>query len=470
MAPFAGVSLTLASFAFFKPHISQHMSLSDGGVTGKKEYVRSTTGWPLHESSDNNDEDRTFAKLCNFLKVGPTPGLLRLGINDDTGIRGIYPNSNLKEGDIILSIPLNSCLRDDKPPTWLKIRSDEDDNDEMAHQWPTRLTASLVDLQLREKTRKEAEGIVNKDKDEEKGKYIWLNMLPDPNLLRASIPMHWSEDTLSSTKSVSLQISVDNVYFTRALAIPDLISSVKKSDIDTVGHLKDEQLEQMFQDAFDVVQTRCCAVDHPTATAADNKKVRLVAPVFDFLNHGTGRLNGSPNAMYESRVIDGEPMLVVTATNDININEEVFIDYGESAHTAWKCLGSYGFVPHYESGDERSTAELYVDGVRSEVGGDSVPFELIEAASNALDIEMDENYLTPAVALRIAEKAFDFADELYTIDESEPSSTVTAVTESEEDIYSSSLAISLRQHQSKILREWAFGLKQFAAAQCTDQY
>ena len=56
---------------------------------------------------------------------------------------------------------------------------------------------------------------------------------------------------------------------------------------------------------------------------------------------------------------DAKP--AVRATCDIAEGEEVLIDYGDSARTAWRCLTSYGFVPEYdvdlEVEDDRQNAE-----------------------------------------------------------------------------------------------------------------
>ena len=154
--------------------------------------------------------------------------------------------------------------------------------------------------------------------------------------------------------------------------------------------------------------------------------LRVVAPVFDFINHG-GRAGA--NAIFgveDARMFDlREARLVVRATREITRGEEVLIDYGGSARPQWRCLASYGFVPSEEAEAEADdegnavivdndaceedrhdddddvvafedgdVAELWMNGRRFEVDALSVPFELVEvAAAQALlddDAPIDE--------------------------------------------------------------------------------
>ena len=158
--------------------------------------------------------------------------------------------------------------------------------------------------------------------------------------------------------------------------------------------------------------------------------LRVVAPVFDFINHG-GRARA--NAIFgveDGRTFDlGGARLVVRATREIARGEEVLVDYGGSARPQWRCLASYGFVPsgeaeaeaddegnaviadddaceedRYDDDDDDGdddvvfedgdVAELWMNGRRFEVDALSVPFELVEvAAAQALlddDASIDE--------------------------------------------------------------------------------
>ncbi|MDV2687365.1 hypothetical protein RYX56_23750, partial [Alkalihalophilus lindianensis] len=82
-----------------------------------------------------------------------------------------------------------------------------------------------------------------------------------------------------------------------------------------------------------------------------------------------------------------EQVLVVRARRDIKADQEVLIDYGDSARPAWRCLSSYGFVPNYRvssdeyfEGEDECVAEVYFNGKRYEVSTDTIPTDLVEAA------------------------------------------------------------------------------------------
>ena len=84
-----------------------------------------------------------LTKISNLLQAKPK-NLLRLQPTED-GVRGVYLNRPVREGDIIFSIPLSSCLTDDAPPSWFTAK----DVRHNPNKWATRLSASLIDLQLR---------------------------------------------------------------------------------------------------------------------------------------------------------------------------------------------------------------------------------------------------------------------------------------------------------------------------------
>jgi hypothetical protein len=195
--------------------------------------------------------------------------------------------------------------------------------------------------------------------------------------------------------------------------------------------------------------------------------------------------------------------LVVRATRDISIDEEVLIDYGDSARPQWRCLASYGFVPSVDGGgggidagvypdvattdgdgddghanvvEDGDVAELWVNGRRFEVDSMSVPFELVEvAAARGLldddDSPIDEikggavggevGALSPSVARFIARRATDTAYNLIL----EPD-----VASSEEDwddpefVRAMGLAAALRRSQRRVLLAFAENLKEFYTA------
>lgn len=66
------------------------------------------------EPAASNDVD--LFHLNELLEASPCD-LLRLETNED-GVRGVHVNRDVQKSDVILNIPLDSCLRDDLPPDW----------------------------------------------------------------------------------------------------------------------------------------------------------------------------------------------------------------------------------------------------------------------------------------------------------------------------------------------------------------
>lgn len=357
-----------------------------------------------------------LSELCHL--VGATPSdLLRLETSSD-GVRGLYVTRRVERDEVLLRVPLSSCLRDDDPPSWLgggvkeeaTTRDSPGGNQLDPSGWPTRLAASLVELQLANK-----KGDTGSDTDEGKG--LWLASLPDRKLLRASLPVHWSEDVLYSARCTALELAVDSAYFARADAVSDLVGGLKarrerQSQDANDEEYNEEDLQTLCHDALDIIQTRSCRVERRDGVQW-GPPLRILAPVFDFINHGSARCSdrdGCANASFglegggiADDASNGSASLVVRATTTLEEGNEVLLDYGDSARPAWKCLASYGFVPEYdriplpgtergggEESDEEvgaeveedeNVAEVYMDGTRYEVGPSTVPYEMAEAAA-----------------------------------------------------------------------------------------
>jgi hypothetical protein len=180
--------------------------------------------------------------------------------------RGVHIKSAVKEGDVILSVPISSCFRDDEPPGWFQqqqlLRDDDthgsDENnsniiDEELHitdyerynpsAWSSRLAASILDMDLYLEKKKMKTmtrmtttttttttvggGVVSDYDDDDDmdlmlGREIWRSFLPDKDILRASLPVHWGEDVLATAKCTALELAVDSAYFARANAVSNL--------------------------------------------------------------------------------------------------------------------------------------------------------------------------------------------------------------------------------------------------------
>ena len=388
MAPFLDIARFL-SVSFVgdprtPPHSEQqHLSLIDAAFIqhGKKSQLSPGTSSPfcrlalqqksftsgafdLAELSSRRRSRTTgssdMSDLAKLLGADPTD-LLYLSTNCDDE-RGVYVSRSVEAGDVIVRIPLSSCITDAAPPSWF---ADTEGSD-----WAARLAASMLDIRLH--------GTSEYPATVGQGLTLWQALLPDQRLLRASLPVHWSEEVIASAKCTALEVAADSSYFARAEAIANIVSQLQEKHY-LAGVFETEDLEAMVHDAFDLVQTRSCQI-----VRADGVQwgppLHVIAPIFDFINHGSSSYSGScvgrcANAKYrlERGGISGEAMLVVRATRSIDPSEEILVDYGVHASPAWRCLNDYGFVPFYAKNDmedtiaEEAVAEVFIAGVRYEV-------------------------------------------------------------------------------------------------------
>jgi hypothetical protein len=348
------------------------------------------------------------------------------------------------------------------------------------------------------------------------GMSLWLRLLPDANILRASLPLHWSKKTLDSARCTALDLAVESAYFARLEALADLQAAHVKmvddaddddNDDDMLSRARDVQdWWRLSENALDIVKTRSCRVvlDEHIFGGMDysNPPLRLLVPVFDLINHG-GPTEANAEFRLETTDIDNkEERLVVRATRDLDVNEQVLIDYGGVARPAWKCLTSYGFVPPFQpskednNGDndnddaydneEEHVAEVFIGGVRYEVGPTTIPQDMVANANAEANASMDReaqaaaqavydnvDTLTPDIAIGLAQRMSHLASQLLQMDAaetqepSEQDDDNSTNNESPEQILSSKLAASLRLNQHNIiiacstrLRDWAGGGKE----------
>ncbi len=362
--------------------------------------------------------------------------LISLQSSED-GDRGIYLNNNIEEDGLILKVPLKHCVRDDAPPSWFdEFVAEEapcnfDDDEDNPHHynpsaWATRLAASLVDMQIRSTSTSSSTSTTSAEQN-------WLSLMPNEEFLRASLPIHWPDDVISNSKCTALEIATDAAYFARAEAVADITTALQSPSIAFAIEENEIDAPRLINNALDLVRTRSCRVERLDGVQLC-PPLRVVAPVFDFINHGSSRYGGkgSSNAYFGMEVHDDDgEVLVVRARRDIQANEEILIDYGDSARPAWRCLSSYGFVPNYRvsgdeyfEGEEECVAEVYFNGKRYEVSTDTIPTELVEAAQVSYleeeegvrafttREEEEETLLTPEVALRLSKRLSDAAFDL----------------------------------------------------------
>ncbi|KAL7548189.1 hypothetical protein ACHAWF_015439 [Thalassiosira exigua] len=129
-----------------------------------------------------------------FLGAEPS-NLLTLRTND-AGVRGVFLNDAVAENDIILSMPLDACMRDDEPPSWLRQSpskvEERDAYSVSVEGWVTRLAASLLDTMQNREERSEAVR-------------AWLDLLPTD--LREALPVHWDEADVARAGSRALEVA-----------------------------------------------------------------------------------------------------------------------------------------------------------------------------------------------------------------------------------------------------------------------
>lgn len=431
-------------------------------------------------SEPNLTKNDPLEKLCDRFDVTPT-GMIRLQSAENERVRGVFINHDVSKNGVILKVPLKHCVRDDSPPLWYAQNQESapiDDENNPHHynpsEWAVRLAASIIDMQLKFGSDNEDKICAEKD---------WLSMMPDKDVLRASLPIHWPEEILSESKCTALEIATDASYFARAGAVSDLTVALQLSDI-----ASSIDINRLCNDALDLVQTRSCRIESIDGNQI-SPPLRVMAPVFDFINHGSSRYcgKGSSNAYFGLEGSDDDQALVVRARRDIPKNHEVLIDYGDSARPAWRCLSSYGFVPSYRvsmdgdeyfEGEDESVAEVYYNGGRYEVSADTIPTELVEAAQVSYleeeegikaayesmdegELEEEANLLTPEVAFRISKRLSDAAFDLM-IDHPEEKDHNHNQAASEIKI-AKDLQQLLRWSQHKVLLACAIGLRDYAA-------
>jgi len=440
---------------------------------------------------DLRKQQEKLSQLCNFLHAEPQD-LLRFENEDSGGVRGIHLNRSIKSGEIVLKLPLDSCLTDDQSPSWLhdEVKTDP-------HRWATRLAASWIDLHLKNNHTDNTQQVGTY-----KGHVVWSSLLPDPEYLRASLPVHWPETTVLNARSTALELAADSAYFARAEAVNDLVRGIQRSPYMELFSKENEvdihkRMNQLAHHALDLVQTRSCRLEDENGSDDPDCR-RALAPIFDFINHGS-RNTANANAYFsleeqqqqqqltESLLSDisssnlEHKYLVVRSMKDISQDEEVKIDYGASARPAWKCLLSYGFVPEYKrttiyAEGVENLAEVYMKGVRYEVADNSVPIDMVADATPRPWVEEDdddhqsnENVLTPDIALRIAGRIADAAyylllepEQILDENESNLEEDPDTIPPTPFEVISKQLAASLRWSQHRILLTCAAGLTHFA--------
>jgi hypothetical protein len=106
------------------------------------------------------------------------------------------------------------------------------------------------------------------------------------------------------------------------MTLMDELKQVLEDNKDEKEALADVDLERKCHNALDIVQTRACRVERKCSEdgAQLGPPLRILAPIFDFINHASSRTTG----MHEAK-------LVVRALGDIGEGEEV-LNRNQSTH------------------------------------------------------------------------------------------------------------------------------------------
>ena len=280
-----------------------------------------------HEQEDSGDSSTTSTTtvegnsrtpLVDLARLlGATPSDLLYLTTNSEDVRGAFISRPVDEDEIILRIPLTSCIRDSFAPSWFAVQNSD---------WAARLAASMLDIRLH--------GTSSFSTEVGEGLCLWLSMLPDVSLLRASLPVHWSEETLANAKCTALEVAAGSSYFAREEAVSDIVSQLQETHY-LDGLFEADDLKALAHAALDVVQTRSCQLESPDG-AQWGPPLHVVAPIFDYFNHASsaGSGDGYANASFR---LEGD-WLVVRARRKIEESEEILLDYGVHARPQWNCL------------------------------------------------------------------------------------------------------------------------------------
>ncbi len=368
---------------------------------------------------------------------------MRIHVNDE-GVRVFFLNHSVEKDDILLRIPLSSCLRDDEPPSWFEA------NEGVA--WSTRLAACLLDVQYKNTQTSK------KDENTNLGQSIWWDhmLMPQAELLNHSLPVHWNEEQIANTKCRSLELATDSVYFSRAEALADL--KVLSSSFLQKNGISNHLWTDHCQSALDFVQTRCCGV----TMESNHSRLRVLAPIFDLLNHASEEGRNAEFALEKQNdqemTIEPQYYLIVRSLCDIEANKEILISYGSENAKPWKCLLSYGFVPPFDH--LHTTAELCINGVWGEVSSGNIPYQLMEEVHHTLNkidpTGSEKVQLNAAFALFLAKAA---KDTIIRLEEGMDEKT-TSEKVGQQYLQAKLLKIT----QINVLKQWSASLENYANA------
>mmetsp|Transcript_5512 Transcript_5512/g.8403 ORF Transcript_5512/g.8403 Transcript_5512/m.8403 type:complete len:501 (+) Transcript_5512:107-1609(+) len=329
----------------------------------------------MDHGRDQNDisADALFSKLLKVAKVSAPTTELALKENR-FGIRGVFAGNNIDDiggdestvissskstidrGDILLSVPLSSCVLDASSKLVFTATHQEGKNnhhrkngnkDYEEQDWEFLLAKAFVDFTHNNESILKA----------------WTELLPDPIELRSSLPLHWPDISLDATGIDSFQQLAMTNRLVQQKRVALLLDTSKDPLSTSSGTAAGGILStRSLNDVLDLCNTRMCRVvlddddnrnnsDEDVAIDGAYYSCCILAPGFDMINHAS---HGYNNASYklertknngDSSSLSNEYSLVVRSKRDMDPGEEILIDYGEVTRDL-NCLHNYGFLPN----------------------------------------------------------------------------------------------------------------------------
>lgn len=383
-----GLSYILSIAACLHPSLSSALGFAASFATTTtswrwKKLKRYTVGRRGCQEDQHgmSDGEVIFETLCRQVCAG------NVHLASFGKVRGVAASAPIPKGSNILEIPLSSCI----------LANDDYES-----------SLAVVLLQKLRHCKNRDDSMIS----------LWANLLPTPQDFRACLPVHWK----NLEHSVSFQ-------FDCAVAVA---RAQRAEDLETVrAMLPDASVDEIHY-TLDLVQTRACRVDN-------ERLLPIIAPVFDFINHG----GSTANAYY---MIEKMNALVIRASRRMAKGEQVLIDYGHSTRPSWQCLLNYGFVSK-----DKDSAEIEMGDRRFQLSPTWVSYDLVVYLTETFGDPQagDAPPFTPELALLLADEVKKAAERFN--DNSKSSQSRQHVLLSE-----------LRRAQRQVLLGYVFAIERHA--------
>lgn len=318
-----------------------------GGMVGRQTLERSLTARPA--ATPSGADISTLERLVNWMIANGIQGVDENGMvglyEDVDGSRGVAALGNIGKGQQLVVLPLRLAIFDD--PT------DPETLNEAPYEsapWGVRLAWKIL--------RMKEEGLQCPWSE-------YISSLPQSPVPGPLTTWSWEcVDNLRAYKPMARQL--DHALWMASSAWSS-INMERAENIDSIANAKVSEDE--FKWALSVVHSRTFG----TAGRRGGVGARMLVPFFDMLNHG-GDFSVSPigDSNPEFVPMDNvrwdivpklgrEPLMVLTATRDIQKGEELLLSYGERSNDEW--VLHYGFLPPKNPHDDVIIFDSIEEGI-----------------------------------------------------------------------------------------------------------